>query len=78
LAYKFINEVLSREGAKNFTLRTNYRTANAKARAALPEQVSGNPVIYPRATDRSRMHYLVPRKDLSLVIDKEWALLKSQ
>lgn len=78
MAYKFIHEVLSTEGAKNFTLRTNYRTANVKARAALPKEISGNPVIYPSATDRARMHYIVPRKDLALVIDKEWALLKSQ
>jgi spermidine/putrescine transport system substrate-binding protein len=78
LAYKFINEVLSVEGAKNFTLRTNYRTANEKARAALPKEISGNNVIYPSASDRARMHYVVPRKDLALVIDKEWALLKSQ
>jgi spermidine/putrescine transport system substrate-binding protein len=78
IAYQFINELLATEGAKNFTLRTNYRTANLKARAALPKDISDNPVIYPSAAERARMHFIVPRKDLALVIDKEWALLKSQ
>jgi spermidine/putrescine transport system substrate-binding protein len=78
IAYTFINELLGAEGAKSFTTRTNYRTANVKAKAALPKEVSGNPVIFPNAAERSRMHYIVPRKDLALVIDKEWALLKSQ
>jgi len=77
-AYQFINELLSVDGAKSFTTRTNYRTANGKAKAALPNDVSGNAVIYPSAKDRARMHFIVPRKDLALVIDKEWALLKSQ
>lgn len=78
LAYQFINELLSVEGAKSFTLRTNYRTANGKAKAALPKEVAENTVIYPPAAERERLHYLAPRKDLALVIDKEWALLKSQ
>ena len=77
LAYRFINELLSTSGAKNFTLRTNYRTANMKAKSSLPQEISGNAVIYPGSAELSRMHYLVHRKDLSLLIDREWALLKS-
>jgi spermidine/putrescine transport system substrate-binding protein len=78
MAYRFIDELLSVDGAKSFTLRTNYRTANKKAKAALPKEVSGDTAIYPTPAERSRMHYLMQRKDLALLIDKEWALLKSQ
>lgn len=77
-AYLFINELLSAEGARAFTERTNYRTPNLKAKAALPKEVAGNPVIYPSAEQRRKMHYLVQRKDLAQLIDREWALLKSQ
>lgn len=77
-AYLFINELLSAEGAKAFTERTNYRTPNVKAKAALPKEVAGNPVIYPSAEQRKKMHFLVQRKDLAQLIDREWALLKSQ
>lgn len=78
LAYKLINEVLSPGGAKSFTLRTNYRTASLKAKASLPPEISGNGVIYPSASERKRLRFLVQRKDLAALIDREWALLKSQ
>lgn len=77
-AYMFINELLSEAGAKGFTERTNYRTPNKKAKAALAKEISSSPVIYPSAEQRKKMHYLVNRKDLAALIDKEWALLKSQ
>lgn len=77
-AYLFINELMSAEGAKDFTERTNYRTPNVKAKAALAKEISGSPVIYPSAAQRKKMHYLVHRKDLAQLIDREWALLKSQ
>ena len=77
-AYLFINELLGAEGAKGFTERTNYRTPNVKAKAALPKELSGSTVIYPSTEQRKKMHYLVHRKDLAQLIDREWALLKSQ
>lgn len=77
-AYKFVNELLSEQGARSFTERTGYRTANRKAKASLPKEVSGNPVIYPSEEARKKMSFLVHRKDLAAVIDREWALLKSQ
>jgi spermidine/putrescine-binding protein len=78
LAYKFINELLSLEGAKSFTRRTNYRTANLKAKASLLKELAESHLIYPSAAERARMHFLVQRKDLNLLIDREWTLLKSQ
>lgn len=77
-AYKFINELLSAEGAKAFTERTGYRTPNAKAKAALPKELASSAVIFPSAEQKKKMHYLVHRKDLAQLIDREWALLKSQ
>lgn len=77
LAYKFMALVLSADGAKRFTERTGYRTAHLKAKALLPKSVSENPIIYPSAKDLKRFHYLVDRKELSLLIDKEWTILKS-
>lgn len=78
LAYKFINMVLSAEGAKSFTERTGYRTANLKAKGLLPKDVSSNATIYPKAADYKRFVYLLDRKDLALLVDKEWTLLRSQ
>ncbi len=78
LAYKFINELLSTEGARSFTLRTNYRTANLKAKTLLLKELADSHLIFPTAQERARMHFLVQRKDLNLLIDREWALLKSQ
>lgn len=78
LAYKFMNSVLSAQGAKDFTERTNYRTANFKAKAMLPKEVASNSTIYPNETDRKRFVYLMERKDLALLIDKEWTILRSQ
>jgi spermidine/putrescine transport system substrate-binding protein len=78
LAYQFITEILSANGAAAFTKRTNYRTADLKARDQLPADLKNNRAVYPPAEDRARMHYLIQRKDLSAVIDREWALLKSQ
>ena len=77
-AYKFINFVLSAEGAKAFTERTGYRTANLKARELLPKDVSDNKIIYPSAAEMARFRYIVDKKELALVIDKEWTKLKSE
>lgn len=78
LAYKFMNHLLSPEVAKRFTERTGYRTPSLRAKALLPKDIVENPVIYPRAADVKNFYYLVERKDLALLIDKEWAVLKSQ
>lgn len=78
LAHAFMAAVLSTEGAKNFTERTGYRTANLKAKAALAKDVAENSTIYPKESDRKRFVYLMERKDLALLIDKEWTLLRSQ
>lgn len=77
-AYLFINELLTPQGARSFTERTGYRTASKSAKTALAKDITGNAVIYPTAAERKRMHYLVQRKDLAALIDREWALLKSQ
>jgi len=77
-AYKFVNDLLAEAGAKSFTQRTGYRTANKKARASLPKEITENRVIYPTLEDRKKMSFLVHRKDLAALIDREWALLKSQ
>jgi spermidine/putrescine transport system substrate-binding protein len=77
LAYQFMNEILSAEGAAAFTQRTGYRTASLKARARLPQETQENRTTYPSKEERARMHFLIHRKDLSAVIDREWALLKS-
>ncbi|HEY8278344.1 MAG TPA: spermidine/putrescine ABC transporter substrate-binding protein [Bdellovibrionota bacterium] len=78
MAYKFINALLNAEGAKSFTQRTRYRTANFKARILLPNEVSSDKVIYPSPEERKKMHYLVQRKDLNELIDREWTKLKSE
>lgn len=78
LAYKFMARVLSAEDAKNFTERTGYRTPNLKSQKLLSKETLNNNIIFPTAADSKRFHYLVDRKDLNLLIDKEWALLKSQ
>jgi len=76
LAYKFMSKVLSADGSKQFTERTGYRTPNVKERALLPKAVAENPSIFP-VLNPKQFHYLVERKDLALLSDKEWALLKS-
>ncbi|MGE3260245.1 MAG: spermidine/putrescine ABC transporter substrate-binding protein [Bacteriovoracia bacterium] len=76
LAYKFMAKVLSPEGGQRFTERTGYRTPNTKARALLSKEVAANASIFP-ALNPKQFHYLVERKDLALLSDKEWALLKS-
>jgi spermidine/putrescine-binding protein len=77
LAHKFMVKVLSAEGAKEFTERTGYRTFNKKAKALLDKAIAENPVIYPKMKG-PKFHFLVERKDLAALIDKEWALLKSE
>ncbi len=76
LAYKFMGKVLSAEGGKNFTERTGYRTPNVKARGLLAKDVAANASIFP-VLNPKQFHYLVERKDLATLTDKEWALLKS-
>jgi spermidine/putrescine transport system substrate-binding protein len=77
LAHQFIATILSAEGAKRFTESTGYRTANLKAKALLPKEISSHPIVYPQVDSR-RFSYLVERKDLALLIDKEWTELRSQ
>lgn len=77
LAYKFMAKILSAQEAKEFTERTGYRTFLKSAKALLPKEISENPVIYPRAQG-VKLYYLVDKKDLAALIDKEWALLKSE
>lgn len=77
-AYKFMSMILSAEGAKAFTERTGYRTANLKAKKLLPKAIVSNPLIYPGPKEMQRLHYLVDRKDIALLVDKEWTLLKSE
>jgi spermidine/putrescine transport system substrate-binding protein len=77
VAYIFINELLSVEGAKSLTERTGYRSANLKAKAALPKEIAANPMIYPLEKDRQKMNFILNRKDLASLVDREWALLKS-
>lgn len=77
LAYKFMAKILSAKGAKVFTERTGYRTFSKGAKALLAKEITANPVIYPKAQG-VKFHYLVDNKELSALIDKEWALLKSE
>lgn len=77
LAYKFMAKALSAKGAKEFTERTGYRTFLKSAKALLPKEIAENPVIYPKAQG-VKFHYLVDKKELSALIDREWALLKSE
>lgn len=76
LAYKFMAKVLSATGGKSFTERTGYRTPNVKSRALLAKEVAENPSIFP-VLNAKQFHYLVERKDLATLTDREWALLKS-
>ena len=76
LAHRFISAVLAPEAAKAFTERTGYRTANLKAKALLAKEVAENPIIFPQEK-ASTFHSIVDRKDQTLMIDKEWTLLKS-
>lgn len=77
LAHRFIAKVLSTQGAKEFTERTGYRTFNRKGREILAKEISANKIVYP--TDpQSRFHPIVEHNELIPMIDKEWALLKSQ
>lgn len=78
LAYALMNKILSPEGAKAFTERTGYRTANKKARTLLPNDIANSQVIYPNAAEQKRLHFLVDKKEFSLLIDKEWTLLKTE
>jgi spermidine/putrescine transport system substrate-binding protein len=77
LAYKFMAKILSAQEAKEFTERTGYRTFSKSAKALLPKEIAENPVIYPKAQG-VKFHYLVDKKELAALIDKEWALLKSE
>jgi spermidine/putrescine transport system substrate-binding protein len=77
LAHKFIAKMLQPAVAKEFTLRTGYRTFSKAAKAMLPKEITSNPVIYPQAQG-VKFHYLVDKKELAGLIDKEWALLKSE
>lgn len=76
LAYKFMAKVLSPEGGKSFTERTNYRTPNVKSRGLMAKDLAANESVFP-VINAKQFHYLVERKDLATVADKEWALLKS-
>ena len=78
LTHNFIAAVLNAEGTKGFTERTGYRTSNAKAKALLTKEVADNTTIYSKESDRKRFVYLMERKELSLLIDKEWTLLRPQ
>jgi spermidine/putrescine transport system substrate-binding protein len=75
-AYRFMAKVLSPEGAKGFTTRTRYRTYQEKARALLPDAIAKSPVIYAEPKP-GEFHYLVQRNEISDMIDRAWALLKS-
>lgn len=77
LAFKFMAKILSAEGAKNFTERTGYRTFLKSAKALLPKEITENKVIYPKSNG-VKFHYLVDNRELATLIDKEWALLKSE
>ena len=57
--------------------RTGYRTFNKAAKALLPKEIAEDTVIYPKAQG-VKFHYLVDKKELATLIDKEWALLKSE
>lgn len=77
LSHKFIAKVLSAQGAKAFTERTGYRTFNAKGRELLSKEVSANATVHPN-NPSSHFHYIVEKKEFLPLVDKEWALLKSQ
>lgn len=77
LAYKFMAKILSAQEAKEFTERTGYRTFLKSAKALLPKEITENPVVYPKA-EGTKFHYLVDKKELNALIDKEWALLKAE
>ncbi len=76
LAYAFINFMLSPEGSKNFTERLYYRTPNLKAQAMLSDEIRKNPGVFPPASVMKKTSFIPERKDLMLLIDKEWTKLK--
>lgn len=75
LAHQFISMALSVENAKSFTERTGYRTFHKGARAKLPNEVSEDPVVYPKG---GKFHFLVNHQEQSKAVEREWAQLKSE
>lgn len=78
LAYAFINKILGSEGARMFTERTRYPTANLAAKKLVDPALSFHPGIYFPADVKKRLRYIVENKKQLLMIDKEWTELKSR
>lgn len=78
LAYAFINKALSAQGAKSFTESINYRTANNAAKALLAKSFAENAGIFPSAEIQKKLSYIVDKKELMLLMDREWTELKSK
>lgn len=75
-AYAFLNHLLSPQAARDFTVRTGYRTFLQSAKPLLPEAVANDPLIFPPAGGPA-LHYLASPPELASLIEREWALLRA-
>ncbi len=76
LAYAFMNFMLRKDRAKDFTERLFYRTPSLAAKAMLSPDVQKNTGIFPTPAQEERVAFMPERKDLMLLIDKLWTEFK--
>ncbi|HBY61078.1 MAG TPA: ABC transporter substrate-binding protein [Solibacterales bacterium] len=78
LAHRFINYLLRPAVAATVVVETRTATVNAKARALLPAEVSGNPVLYPDARTLARGEWFQPMPTaVQRLRDRLWTEIKS-
>ncbi len=78
LAYAFMNKALSAPAAKKFMENINYRTANNAAKALLAKNFAEDTGMFPTAEQQKKFSYIVDKKELILLMDREWTELKSK
>ena len=75
-AHIFINYLLRPDVAAFICKEMGYSTPNEKARAALPEKIRTNPVVYPAESDMARGEFEVDLGPAIKAYEQCWMQLK--
>lgn len=78
LAYAFMQHVLARDAAKEFTKSTFFASPNRAAMSLLTEFMAQHKGLLPAPSEQQRLAFLTERGELLPVIDRHWTEMRSE
>lgn len=76
-AHLLIDYLLEPDVAAEICLFTHYTTANRAAKAHLPPEVTGDPMVFPAAAAMAKCEYMENIPDAMPLLDKYWTEVKA-